>query len=281
MFADDTTLSAVFPNSKSRTAVNHSLQSDLDNITLWAEKWLVNFNAKKTQLMTVSRKKDKATLPNLCFLDETLREVNIIKLVGIIITDKLNWGDHVDKLAKRAGQHLGIIRKAKHILPPTALASLYKTKVRSVMEYCSPIWQSASSTVLAKLDANQRKAIRCMGAVGDVIPIHNIYHLSERREVSGCSQFYRMFHDIAPQGICKLLPPLLGFRRNSRSVSSNHHLQLLVKRSHTQHHMSSFVPTFTRLWNSLPNEVMYSNNGEVRCLEAFKSHVNKFLLASR
>jgi hypothetical protein len=37
MFADDTTLSAV-SSSRSRLSIYQSLQSDLDNISLWAEK---------------------------------------------------------------------------------------------------------------------------------------------------------------------------------------------------------------------------------------------------
>jgi hypothetical protein len=134
----------------------------LDNISHWAEKWLVNFNAKKTQLMTVSRKKDKAVFPTLRFLDEDLHPANSIKLLGININDKLNWGEHVDKLAKRAGQRLGILRKARHILPTSALATSYKTRVRSGMEYCSPIWQNAPCTALNKLDTIQWKAIRCI-----------------------------------------------------------------------------------------------------------------------
>ena len=58
LFADDTTLSAIIPNGmESKTQVINSFQSDLRAIEEWAEKWLVNFNAKKTQLMTISRKK--------------------------------------------------------------------------------------------------------------------------------------------------------------------------------------------------------------------------------
>jgi hypothetical protein len=241
----------------------------------------VNFNAKKTQLMTVSRKKDKAVFPTLRFLDEDLHPASSIKLLGININDKLNWGEHVDNLAKRAGQRLGILRKARHILPTSALATLYKTRVRSVMEYCSPIWQNAPCTALNKLDTIQRKAIRCIGAVGNEIPLLNIYSLNERRQVSGGCQLYRMFHSIAPHPVCKLLPPLLVSQRDSRSVTSSHHMRFLVKRSQSQHHMCSFLPTFVKLWNSLPNEVMYGSNGEVRCLQGFKSHLNKFLLASR
>ena len=50
-------LSAIIPNSMElKTLVINSFQSDLRTIE-WAEKWLVNFNTKKIQLMTISHKK--------------------------------------------------------------------------------------------------------------------------------------------------------------------------------------------------------------------------------
>ena len=159
MFADDTTLSATIPNVKARNEVTSILCNDLINVETWAEKWLVNFNAKKTQLMTISRKASKDN-NQVHFLSECLKEEDSIKLLGVHITNTLDWGFHVDKIAKRAGQHLGIIRKAKKMLPAAALATLYKTRVRSVMEYCGPIWQNAPKMSLNKLNAIQRKACR-------------------------------------------------------------------------------------------------------------------------
>ena len=49
MFADDTTLSAVVPDVKSREAIAESINTDLREIEAWADKWLAKFNAKKTR----------------------------------------------------------------------------------------------------------------------------------------------------------------------------------------------------------------------------------------
>src|SRR5277367_257819 len=66
MFADDTTISALVPNIKSRSEVANILCNDLLNVEAWAECWLVKFNAKKTQLMTISRKTNKDN-NKICF----------------------------------------------------------------------------------------------------------------------------------------------------------------------------------------------------------------------
>src|SRR6266566_183383 len=59
MFADDTTISAIVPNAKSRSKGAVTLCNDLLNVETWAANWLVKFNAKKTQLMTISSKTTK------------------------------------------------------------------------------------------------------------------------------------------------------------------------------------------------------------------------------
>ena len=40
MFADDTTLSAVVPDVKSREAIAESINTDFKEIEAWADKWL-------------------------------------------------------------------------------------------------------------------------------------------------------------------------------------------------------------------------------------------------
>lgn len=279
MFADDTTLSAVVPNIKSRDAINKAINNDLNRVEDWAAKWLVKFNANKTQLLTISRKTNK-DLNKISFLGETLKEDDCIKLLGVHITNSLDWNYHVDKVAKRAGQSLGILRKARKLLPLTALGTLYKTRVRAVMEYCGPIWQNASKTVLGKLDAIQLKACRLFGKSDDVCSEMNIHSLEQRRHVSGLSQIHRMVSGVAPNSVIQLLPPFQNPTRVSRYVTQSHHFQLTVKRSRTEHHKNSFIPKMAKLWNSLPSHCIYSSSGNLSCLQSFKVGINNWMLHS-
>ena len=126
----------------------------------------------------------------------------------------------------------------------------YKTRVRSVMEYCGPIWQNAPKNVLNKLDAIQRKACRIFGTDLDTCRKMNIHNLEHRRNVSGLSQLHRMVSGAAPNSVVQLLPPFQEPTRISRHVVQNHHFQLNVKRSKTEHHKKSFIPRLANLWNS-------------------------------
>ena len=244
-----------------------------------AERWLVKFNANKTQLMTISCKTNKDN-NKICFLGDTLKEEHCIKLLGVYITNTLDWSYHVDKVAKHAGQHLGILCKAKKLLPSTALATLYKTRVRLAMEYCSPIWQNAPKCVLQKMDAIQRKACRLIGTDQGVYPAMNIQSLEHRRNVSGLCQLPRMVSGTSPVDVIDLLPPFVQPTKISHYVHQSHHLQLEIKRSRTTHYMNSFIPSMARLWNSLPNSCIYSDRGDLMCLQSFKKNANMWLQTS-
>jgi hypothetical protein len=59
LFADDTSLYLIV-DDPNETA--DSLNNDLTKIHDWATKWLVTFNAQKTETMTISRKPDHPPL---------------------------------------------------------------------------------------------------------------------------------------------------------------------------------------------------------------------------
>jgi hypothetical protein len=198
MFADDTTLSATINCVNDRDRVYNLLLEDLRSVEDWAEKWLVKFNAKKTQQLTISRKTTKDAR-SVTFLGEALKEEEYIKLLGVNITSTLDWSCHVSKIASNSGRLLGILRKAKRLLPSAALATLYKAKVRSTIEYCGPIWRNASETALKKPDVIQRKACRLIGFDQNAIPGICIQNLELRRNVAGLCQIHRMISGVAPE----------------------------------------------------------------------------------
>ena len=120
----------------------------------------MKFNTK-TQLLHISRK-CSIDASNISFCSEPLNQADSIKLVGVNISKNLNWNTHVESIAKIAGHSLGVLRKAKKLNDADGMATLYKTKVRSLMEYCGPVWQGATETALKKLDVTQMSPL-CPG----------------------------------------------------------------------------------------------------------------------
>ena len=78
------------------------LQSDLNKLTEWEEKWLMSFNTSKCEVLTVTRKK-QPTLFNFSMHDIILNRVKSTKCPGVTITSDLNWNKHINQSAGKAG----------------------------------------------------------------------------------------------------------------------------------------------------------------------------------
>ena len=156
------------------------------------------------------------------------------------------------------------------------IVTLYKTKVRSLMEYCGPVWQGATETALKKLDVIQSKACRFLGSKRDVCLKFNLDSLEHRRTVSGLCQIYRMVSGVAPSRVCELLPLYDAKNRDSRHTENSHHFQLTINTSRTTSHMRSFIPCYVRRWNE-PMECIYGQHGDLAGMQAFKVSINRWL----
>ena len=92
------------------------------------------------------------TNPELRFDSIPLAVVNELEILGVTIDSKLTWTKHVSNTAWRAGKKLGALRRVAIKLDRIGRAIVYKAQVRSLMEYTSLSWMSASPTTLGLLD---------------------------------------------------------------------------------------------------------------------------------
>jgi hypothetical protein len=51
----------------------------------------------------------------------------------------MTWSDHIDDICKRSNKRLDIISKMRYLLPRLCIEKLYKSSVRSLLDYCSNI----------------------------------------------------------------------------------------------------------------------------------------------
>ena len=291
VFADDSTLWATIPSVGDRAAVASSLTKDLLAIASWAEAWLVTFNTGKTEALILSKHHDMTEFrknpidkktgkyldgptpcphPPLAFGSLLLPESPRFKVVGLTFQGNLSWALHVTHVYKKGRRALGIVRRARHVLSKQTIAVLYKSHVRSTMEYACPIWMGNTSTELGRLDSVQRSAARLMGPWGK-----DLQSLSHRRGVAALSSFHRIVYGSAPQPILRFRPqdtPLLS--RPSRSASlirpcfAPPRVARVPLRLTPTYWLNSFVPLLTRAWNEIAPEVRQLSNPHV-----FKTNV--------
>ena len=114
-----------------------ALNSDLQRISNWADKWLIQFGAPKTKTMFISKKKNLQKGPALIMDGTPLQEVKAYKHLGVTLSSNLTWNAHVEDLAVRAGQCVDVLNALKHKLDRCTLEKLYFAFIRSKLEYAN------------------------------------------------------------------------------------------------------------------------------------------------
>nr|CAH7730394.1 unnamed protein product [Callosobruchus chinensis] len=135
-----------------RLATAASLSKDLEAITAWRLRNIVEFNASKTQYCTLPNKRC-STEHSVLMNNQALPRSHSVKLLGVSITENMIWHEHVSSIATAAGKKLGYLFRARKYFSPSNLLTLYKAQIRPSLEYCSHIWGAAAPTTLSILDA--------------------------------------------------------------------------------------------------------------------------------
>ena len=113
----------------------------------WSKKWLVDFIAGKTQLVSFDRSNNNGSI-DVKMGGSILEE----KSLGLTFSSKLDWGSYIISIAKTASKKIGALICSMKFLSPEVALYLFKSTICSCMEYCCHIWAGAPRCYLELLD---------------------------------------------------------------------------------------------------------------------------------
>ena len=85
------------------------------------------------------------------------------KYLGVLLDNTLSWKDHVEYIGNKISSRLGILRRARKVLPKPTCQMLYNTLVLPLLAYFSPFWDSCGVGSKAYLDKLNRRAACIIG----------------------------------------------------------------------------------------------------------------------
>ena len=264
-YADDATLVAVVRSPEERDQVARSLNRDLERISNWCGRWGMKLNSSKTQTLLVSRSQTNVPPhPPLCVNNTFLSESQFLTILGITFDSRLTFEEHLANVSATAARKLGIVRKASYIYNDEEInATCFRSFVLPLLEYCSPIWMSASARDLSLLDRVARGG-------RFLFPGNAGYNLDHRRAVSCLSLFHKLyFNRELPHSY--IIPEPLPLVRATRFADRQHSHALCIPRCRTSQFQRSFLPWTVKQWNELPADKFHAN------LQIFKKRSNEYL----
>ena len=267
IFADDTKVYNIVENKD-------TLQADLYKMQDWTDKWKLYFNVSKCKIMHLGKK-------NTCNDYFMKIDTNIQKLescveekdLGIIFDPTLNFDIHINNIIKKANQMIGIIKRTFSYLDKEIFCKLYKSLVRSHLEYGNVIWAPHLKRQSISLEKVQRRATKlvpqCKGLnYRERLDFLNLYSLKGRRERGDLIQVFKIFNKI--DNIDLNILPLSHYQQ-----TRNQQFKLRTRYSKTDMRKFSFTNRVVQKWNELPLEIklakdvnsfknMLDNNEQIR-----------------
>ena len=279
-FADDTRISKQIMSVENVA----ELQEDLNNVIEWSMQNNMMLHEDKFQLL-IHRHDSKHGLMQLPFIHDfgsyevpngdTLFPVEQLKDLGITVCPDLSWTEHINGIASRAKTVASWALSVFRTRSADVMCTLYKSLVRSHLEYCCPLWNPASYTDIQLLEDVQRSFTSKIWGVNhqnywDRLKALKLMSLQRRRERYIIIQMWKILNDNCPndlnvrfmapsrRGIKSVVPPL-----NRQSSRRNQTL-----------YDNSFAVLGPRLWNTLPAKLT-----EITGKEAFKHRLTKFMFS--
>ena len=81
------------------------LESDLQDTVDWGRKWLVDFNAGKTQLVLFDRSNNTGAI-DVKMDGSVLEEKSSFKMLGLTFSSKLDWSSYIISIAETASKNV-------------------------------------------------------------------------------------------------------------------------------------------------------------------------------
>ena len=139
LFADDAKMFKFID----KTEDSIDLQRGCNYLYNWTNKWLMKLNINKCKVLSIGRAGTLSKYKygfNTAKGFEELEQVASIKDLGIIVDTGLTFTEHIQVKINKAYSILGIIRRTFSNIDRSTFLMLYKSLVRSQLEYGGSVW---------------------------------------------------------------------------------------------------------------------------------------------
>ena len=180
---------------------------------------------------------------------ERLEVLNETKLLGTIISSDLKWNKNTDKIVKDANRRMKMLHVAgKFINNNRDLVYLYKTFIRSVLEFSAVIWHSSlSKNNINDIERVQKSAVKIIlkdkyQDYNSALKELNLQTLSRRRELL-CLRFAKK--SLKLQNFKDLFP----LNKKNHCMIKRKARKFVENRANTDRYLKSSIPYMQSLLN--------------------------------
>ena len=135
------------------------LKSTFEKIKEECRQLKLHLNVTKSKLLVFTKKTRRQQELTLLSI-QGVESVKQLKLLGVTFSSNLSWESHVRDVVSKCARRMYIIRLVKGLVPTSLLIDIYFCLIRSLLEYCCPVWIGLTDQLRYKLNSVQTRCHR-------------------------------------------------------------------------------------------------------------------------
>ena len=277
-FADDTRVSKLIGCTEDCL----TLQADLDSILEWSRQNNMKLHEQKFELLNHLHNKRSHSSELPFFMEtllykvsseDTLYPVDTVRDLGVMVSSDLSWSTHIGNMVNKARSTLSWVLSVFKTRDKTVMTTLYKSLVRSLLEYCCPLWDPVKVTEIQLLEGVQRTFTSRNGGMENMNYWERLSHLKimslqRRRERYTIIMMWKILNNVAPN--CCGIKFTETSRHGTRAIIPS--LSRSSSLSNQTLYDSSFAVRGPKLWNTVPENIRAAVS-----FDSFKVSLSEFL----
>ena len=203
-----------------------------------------------------------------------IKQVSLVKSLGMHVDESLSWNIHIEKIAKKIASGFGAIKRCRPFVNRTTLESVFNALVQPYFNYCREVREHCNKSPSNKLQKLQNRAARILTfssydtSADPLFEQLNWKRLDTQRQIQVATMVYKSIHGLAPEYLGSLFtkydPPYN--LRNSEN-------KLAVPLPRINFLKNSFRYNGAVIWNSLSPELR-----QAKSLQSFRGGCRDFFV---
>ncbi|KAL5263394.1 hypothetical protein ACHWQZ_G008682 [Mnemiopsis leidyi] len=264
------------------TIKQHKNPEDLFRILDWSRRNNMKLHEQKFELMNHLHN-SSSSWSELPFYSETLLykvssedvlyPVADVRDLGVMVSSDLSWSRHISSMVSKARSTLSWMFSVFKSRDRIVMKTLYKSLIRSLLEYCCPLWNPSKITEIQLIESVQRTFTSRVGGLQHLnywerLKELKMTSLQRRRERYYILMMWKILHKVVPN-CCDI-----KFKETTRhgAVAIIPSLSKTSSSSNQTLYDGSFAVQGPKLWNKVPTEVKAAKS-----FDSFKISLSNFL----
>ena len=125
----------------------------------WSEAWLLKFHPEKGKHVNIHRtpKEDQVKYK---LLGQEISKIKGEKDIGVVIDEELSFDKHICEKVNKANSIFAALRRSFRNLNADIFLPLYKTLVRTHLDYACSVWAPYKKKYIEKIESVQKRATK-------------------------------------------------------------------------------------------------------------------------